>query len=101
MDLSDEPDQEQRIENLRRELQKLHGDTPLFDFLPEEFDNADFEEELLRQVLDYSTSEPLAPFTLLENAGVTISDPEHLDDTALTASLRDLIHHLASVGIYL
>ena len=101
MDLSNEPDQEQRIETLRRELQKLYGDTPLFDSLPEEFDNADCEEELLHQMLEYAITEPIAPFTLLQNAGVTISDPEQLDDTALTAKLNELIHHLASVGIYL
>ena len=101
MDLSNEPDQEQRIETLRRELQKLHGDTPLYDYLPEEFDTADFEERILRQMLEYATSEPIAPFTLLQNAGVTISDPEQLDHTALTARLQDLIHQLASVGIYL
>ena len=47
MDNSNEPDQEQRIESLRRELQKLLGGTPLYDSLPEEFDTADFEETLL------------------------------------------------------
>lgn len=101
MDLSNEPDQEQRIETLRRELQKHVGDTPLYDSLPPEFDNADFEETLLRQMLDYETSEPIAPFTLLQNAGVTISAPEDLDDTALAAKLHELIHQLASLGIYL
>ena len=101
MDLSNEPDQERRIEILRRELQKLVGDTPLYDSLPEEFDTADCEEELLRQTLEFATAEPIAPFTLLQNAGVTISDPEQLDDTALTPKLNELIHHLASVGIYL
>src|SRR5689334_22100329 len=98
MDLSNEPDQEQRIELLRRELQKLNGGAPLYDSLPPQFDTADFEERLLRQMLEYETSEP---FTLLQNAGVTISDPEQLDDTALTANLHDLIHQLASIGIYL
>ena len=101
MDLSNEPDQERRIEILRRELQKLVGDTPLYDSLPEEFDTADCEEELLRQTLEFATSEPIAPFTLLQNAGITISDPEQLDDTALTPMLNELIHQLASVGIYL
>ena len=101
MDLSNEPDQEQRIDALRRELQKLCGDTPLFDLLPEEFDTADVEETLLRQTLEYITSEPIAPLTMLENAGVTISDPEQLDDTALTGQLHELIRQLASVGIYL
>jgi len=101
MDDLNEPDQEQRIETLRRKLQELHGDTPLFDSLPEEFDTADFEEQILRQMLEYETSEPITPFILLENAGVTISAPEQLDDTALTPTLQDLIHQLASVGIYL
>src|SRR5690349_15257969 len=101
MDLLNEPDQEQRIDALRRELQKLCGDTPLFDSLPEEFDTADVEETLLRQTLEFITSEPIAPLTMLQNAGVTISDPEQLDDTALTANLHDLIHQLASIGIYL
>ena len=100
MDLSNEPDQEKRIETLRRQLQKLGG-TPLYDSLPSEFDSTDFEERLLRQMLEYETREPIAPLTLLQNAGVAISAPEQLDDTALAASLRELIHQLASVGIYL
>ena len=57
---SNEPDQEQRIETLRRELQNLGG-TPLYDSLPPEFDNADVEERLLRQMLEYETREPIAP----------------------------------------
>jgi hypothetical protein len=101
MDNSNEPDQEQRIESLRRELEKRLGGAPLYESLPPEFDTADFEETLLRQMLDYETSEPIAPFTLLQNAGVTISDPEQLDDTALAAKLNELLHQLASLGIYL
>ena len=101
MHLSNEPDQEQRIETLKRELQNRLGGTPLYDSLPPDFDTADFEESLLRQMLEYETSEPITPFTLLQNAGVTITPPEQLDDTALTANLDELIHKLASVGIYL
>lgn len=101
MDNSNELDQEQRIESLRRELQERLGGSPLYDSLPPEFDTADFEESLLRQMLDYETSEPIAPLTLLQNAGVTISAPEQLDDTALAAKLNELIHQLASIGIYL
>jgi hypothetical protein len=76
MDLSNEPDQEQRIETLRRELQKLLGGTPLSFRCPPEFDSADVEETVLRQMLEYETREPVAPFTLLQNAGFTISAPE-------------------------
>jgi hypothetical protein len=101
MDNSNELDQEQRIESLRRELQERLGGSPLYDSLPPEFDSADFEETLLRQMLEYQTSEPIAPFTLLQNAGVTISAPEQLDDTALPPKLKELIHQLASLGIYL
>ena len=101
MDLSNEPDQEQRIETLRRELQNRLGGIPLYDSLPPQFDNADFEERFLRQMLEYETSEPIAPFTLLQNAGITITAPEQLDDAALSAKLNELIHQLASVGIYL
>src|SRR5919108_5643305 len=99
MDLSNEPDQEQRIEFLRGELEKLG--IPLYDSLPPEFDNADFEERILHQLLEFHTNEPIAPLTLLHNAGVTISEPDQLDDMALTAKLEDLIQQLASVGIYL
>ena len=49
------------IKTLRRELQKLLGDTPLYDSLPLEFDDADFEERLLRQMQEYETREPIAP----------------------------------------
>ena len=45
-------------------------------------------------MLEYETSEPIAPFTLLQNAGVTISAPEQLDDTALSGKLNELFTNL-------
>lgn len=93
---ADESDQEQRIAKLRQELEKLGGSSVSLESMP-----ADMEEEFLRQVLEYESAEPISLFRLLENSGLEIPAPDQLDDTALTARLKEIVERMASMGAYL
>ena len=92
---ADEPDQEERIAKLRKELEKLGGSAMSLEQMP-----ADMEEEFLRQVLEYETAEPISLFRLLENSGLEIPPPDELDDPALTTKLKEIIERMASLGAY-
>jgi hypothetical protein len=94
--MTDEPDQEKRIERLRAELEKLGGSTRSLQSMP-----ADLEEEFLRHVLEYETAEPISLFRLLENAGLEIPVLEDLDDAAVKNKLKEIIERMASLGAYL
>lgn len=94
--LTDEPNQEQRIAKLREELERLGGSSLSLEDLP-----ADIEEEFLRHVLEYETTEPTSLFRLLENSGLEIPDPESLDEHNLPVKLREIIERMASLGAYL
>jgi hypothetical protein len=95
IEFADEPSQEERINKLRAELEKLGGNTSTLESMP-----ADMEEEFLRHVLEYETAEQISLLRLLENAGVEVLAPETLDDDALKIKLKDLIDRMASVGAY-
>ncbi|HEU4435428.1 MAG TPA: hypothetical protein VFR51_18730 [Pyrinomonadaceae bacterium] len=92
---ADEPDQEERIAKLRQELEKLGGSAISLESMP-----ADLEEEFLRQVLEYETTEPISLFRLLENSGLEIPPPDLLDEASLTAKLREIVERMASLGAY-
>ena len=96
IEFADEPSQEERINKLRAELEKLGGSTSTLDSMP-----ADMEEEFLRHVLEYETAEQISLLRLLENSGLEVPPPESLDDAALKAKLKDIIDRMASVGSYL
>lgn len=89
-------DQEQRIKRLREELQKLGGSTISFEAMP-----ADMEEEFLRHVLEYETSEPISLYRMLENLGVGIPKPTELADEAIPTKLDEIVSTMASLGAYL
>jgi len=55
IEFADEPSQEERINKLRAELEKLGGNTSTLESMP-----ADMEEEFLRHVLEYETAEPIS-----------------------------------------
>jgi len=93
---ADEPDQEERINKLRQELEKLGGTTISLDSMP-----ADMEEEFLRQVLEYESAEPVSLFRLLENAGLEIPAPDQIEDHALASKLQEIVERMASLGAYL
>jgi len=95
IEFADEPSQEERINKLRAELEKLGGNTSTLESMP-----ADMEEEFLRHVLEYETAEQISLLRLLENAGLEVPAPETLDDDALQIKLKELIDRMASVGAY-
>ncbi|HZI61893.1 MAG TPA: hypothetical protein VFD62_14345 [Pyrinomonadaceae bacterium] len=93
---ADEPDQEERIARLRQELEKLGGSAMSLESMP-----ADMEEEFLRQVLEYETSEPISLFRLIENSGLEIPPPDQLDEPSLSSKLKEIVERMASLGAYL
>jgi hypothetical protein len=93
---AEEPDQEERIAKLRREVEKLGGGTMSLESMP-----ADMEEEFLRHVLEYENAEPISLLRLLEDSGLEVPPPEQFDDEALTIKLKELIDRMASLGAYL
>ena len=95
IEFADEPSQEERINKLRAELEKLGGNTSTLESMP-----ADMEEEFLRHVLEYETAEQISLLRLLENAGLEVPAPETLDDDVLKIKLKELIDRMASVGAY-
>ena len=95
IEFADEPSQEERINKLRAELEKIGGSTSTLESMP-----ADMEEEFLRHVLEYETAEQISLLRLLENAGLEVPAPETLDDQALKIKLKELIDRMASVGAY-
>ena len=95
IEFADEPSQEERINKLRAELEKLGGNTSTLESMP-----ADMEEEYLRHVLEYETAEQISLMRLLANAGLEVPAPETLDDDALKIKLKEIIDRMASVGAY-
>ena len=96
IEVADEPSQEERINKLRAELEKLGGSTSTLESMP-----ADMEEEFLRHVLEYETAEQISLLRLLENSGLEVPPPESLDDDALKIKLKEIVDRMASVGSYL
>jgi hypothetical protein len=92
----DDPTQEERIAKLRAELAKLGGSTISFESMP-----PDMEEEFLRHVLEYETTEAVTLYDQLKRSGPEVLSPDQLDDTTLTAALPILIQRLATLGVYL
>ena len=96
IEFADEPSQEERINKLRAELEKLGGNTSTLESMP-----ADMEEEFLRHVLEYETAEQISLLRLLENAGLEVPAPETLDEGALKIKLKEIIDRMASLGAYI
>ena len=96
IEFADEPSQEERINKLRAELEKIGGSTSTLESMP-----ADMEEEFLRHVLEYETAEQISLLRLLENSGLEVLPPESLDDDALKIKLNEMIDRMATLGAYL
>ena len=96
IEFADEPSQEERINKLRAELEKLGGNTSTLESMP-----ADMEEEFLRHVLEYETAEQISLLRLLENSGLEVPPPVSLDDDTLKIKLKEIVDRMASVGSYL
>ena len=87
---------EKRIEKLRAEIEKLGGTSSTIEGIP-----ADVEEEFLKQILEYETTESITLLQWLENAGVQVASPASLDDAGLSGRLAEIIQRMASLGAYL
>jgi len=96
IEFADEPSQEERINKLRAELEKIGGSTATLESMP-----ADMEEEFLRHVLEYETAEQISLLRLLKNSGLEVLAPESLEDDVLKIKLKEMIDHMASLGAYL
>ena len=96
IEFADEPSQEERINKLRAELEKIGGSTATLESMP-----ADMEEEFLRHVLEYEAAQPISLFTMLENCGVEIPAPAAISDDQLWTNLKEIIEAMASLGAYL
>lgn len=94
--LPDEHNQEERIQKMREEIEKLGGIFSVESEMP-----ADLEEEFLKQVLEYEQAAPISLFRLLENAGFELPPPDNLDDAVLSHKLEELFDRMASLGAYL
>src|SRR5688572_17562877 len=94
---ADEPDQEERIKNLRAELGKIGGTVvDRLESMP-----VDMEEEFLGHVLEYETQERVSLLTWLAKSGIEVPDPDQLDDKTLSIKLQEVIYGMAYVGAYL
>jgi hypothetical protein len=96
IEFADEPSQEERINKLRAELEKIGGSTSTLESM-----SGDMEEEFLRHVLEYETAEQISLLRLLENSGLEVPAPETLDDDVLQVKLKEIIDRMASLGSYL
>ena len=96
MDFDDEPDQEKRIEKLKAELERLGGavsDNPDLSL--------DMEEQFLKHILAFESTNQLSLLQWLENAGLEVPSPEQLTDAQLRDKLWEIIDRMASLGAYL
>lgn len=96
VDFDDEPDQEKRIENLRKELQELGGEVSNESDL-----STDMEEEFLKHILAFETADEMSLMEWLTNAGLEVPPPDHLNDAELREKLWQVINRMASLGAYL
>jgi len=92
-------DHEIRIEKLRREIDEVTGGKMMAGKVAD-FDSK-VEEAFLENVLALETHGFVCPFDALTRDGFDLSPPEKLDDAALTAKLRELIHALAARRLFL
>jgi len=95
----DRADREIHIEKLRREIDGV-TDGKMMDGKLSDCDPK-VEEAFLEHVLALETHGFVCPFDTLVRDGFELPPPEKLDDDALTAKLRELIHALATHRLFL
>ena len=92
-------DQLTRVEDLRRQVEELHGGVGLSfksDDLP-----AEIEEEFLKHIIAYETATPTTLFDELVKSGVSLPAPEEITDADLSDKLWEIIDKIASFGVSL
>jgi len=96
---SDQPDSKKGIENLKKRTKKLVGGA----IIEGEINEAPPEviEEFRNYVDDWEGAPWTTHFKQLEEAGVSLPDPETLDDSELTKKLWEVIEKLATFRAFL
>jgi hypothetical protein len=88
-----------RIEKLKQQADALTGGKMKSGFSPDCL--PEMQETFWKQVLALEATPAVEPLQKLVESGMTLPSPEALDDTALTSKLWEVIHGLASLGVYL
>ena len=89
---------EDKIEALKRRVEELggHMEADDLDDYPVEV-----EEAFLKHVVDYEEAPWTTNFQQLENAGVSLPEPDSLSDQELTAKLWEIIQKLALLHVFI
>lgn len=61
----------------------------------------ELREQIMDSMLNYENAELISSFTLLEQGGMALPEPDTLDDTQLTAKLWEVIRGLAMLRMFL
>jgi hypothetical protein len=88
-----------RVETLKQQADALTGGKMKTGFSPD--CPPEMQERFWKQVLAFEATPAVEPFQKLVDSGMTLPSPEALEDTALTSKLWEVIHGLASIGVYL
>jgi hypothetical protein len=92
-------DREIRINELKHRAEEIAGG----EMTAFEAENAPPElvEGFWQHVVDFESAPDTSQAEQLANAGITLSHPDELDDTALTARLWEIIHALAARNTFI
>ena len=90
---------EDRIEALKRHAEELCGGQMEVGSLDD--CSAEVEEAFWKHIVDYEEAPWTTHFQQLENAGVSLPEPDSLKDEELTVKLWDLIQKLALLHVFI
>jgi hypothetical protein len=94
-----EDDQDKRIEDLKRRAEELCGGK--MEVGGPNDCSAETEEAFWEHVVDYEEAPWTTHFQQLESAGVSLPEPDSLNDQDLTIKLWEVIHKLALLRVFL
>jgi len=88
-----------RIEKLKQQAEALAGGKVKSGFSPD--CPPEMQETFWKQVLAFEATPAVEPLQKLLESGMTLPPPDALENAALTITLWEVIHGLASIGVYL
>jgi hypothetical protein len=88
-----------RIEELKKQA-AAPNDGPMRTYMAPDCPD-DLDLQFWEQMVAFENASEVEPLDLLIRSGLAVPRPEALDDAALTAKLWEVIHGLASLGVYL